>query len=62
MQASYYYMGHFSRFIPPGSRRVALHNSVETKVPELSANDVKNGQVGAARRSRTLDRNPKSSA
>merc|ERR1712150_200722 len=29
MQASYYFMGHFSRFIPRGSRQVALQNSVK---------------------------------
>jgi hypothetical protein len=29
MQASYYYMGHFSRFIPAGSRQVALNNTVK---------------------------------
>mmetsp|Transcript_140548 Transcript_140548/g.262184 ORF Transcript_140548/g.262184 Transcript_140548/m.262184 type:complete len:690 (-) Transcript_140548:80-2149(-) len=30
MQASYYYMGHFSRFIPPGSRRIDLKSTVKT--------------------------------
>lgn len=45
VQASYYYMGHFSRFIPPGSRRISLQNTVEIKEPDLSANDVKNGQA-----------------
>jgi len=44
MQASYYYMGHFSRFIPPGSKRISVTNHVETKVPPLTADDVKNGQ------------------
>eukprot|EP00927_Polykrikos_kofoidii_P072723 TRINITY_DN68807_c0_g1_i1.p1 TRINITY_DN68807_c0_g1~~TRINITY_DN68807_c0_g1_i1.p1 ORF type:complete len:716 (+),score=88.68 TRINITY_DN68807_c0_g1_i1:73-2148(+) len=28
IQASYYYMAHFSRFLPRGSRRVALENTV----------------------------------
>lgn len=28
LQASYYYMGHFSRFIPPGSHRIDLVNNV----------------------------------
>ena len=45
MQASYYYMGHFSRYVPPGSRRVSLNNSVELNAPPLSADDVKNGQA-----------------
>jgi len=45
MQASYYYMGHFSRFIPAGSRRVALKNTVEIKEDQVSADDVKNGQA-----------------
>lgn len=29
LQASYYFMGQFSRFIPPGSRRIALNNTVK---------------------------------
>ena len=45
MQASYYFMGHFSRFIPAGSKRIALDNSVETHAPPLSPDDVKNGQA-----------------
>lgn len=44
MQASFYYMGHFSRFIPAGSKRIAMQNSVETHAPPLSPGDVKNGQ------------------
>ncbi len=44
-QASFYYMGHFSRYIPPGSKRVGLHNGVETEAPPLEADDVKNGQA-----------------
>jgi glucosylceramidase len=39
MQASYYFMGQFSRYIPAGSRRVALNNSVKVD------NDVTPGQV-----------------
>lgn len=34
LQASYYYMGHFSRFIPPGSRRIELANTVQ--IPDLA--------------------------
>ena len=45
VQSSYYYMGHFSRFVPPGSRRIALKNLVETKAPPLAPGDVKNGQA-----------------
>jgi len=45
MQASYYYMGHFSRYIPAGSKRVDLSNSVQNHAPPLSADDVKNGQA-----------------
>merc|ERR1719197_1105708 len=37
-------MGHFSRYIPPGSRRVGLKNLVEPTVPVLQPGDVKNGQ------------------
>ena len=44
MQASYYFVGHFSRFIPQGSRRIWLHNSVQSKLPPVSAGDVMNGQ------------------
>lgn len=33
LQASYYFMGHFSRFIPPGSHRIDLTNTV--KVPPI---------------------------
>lgn len=45
MQASYYYMGHFSRYLPPGSKRVALKNTVESAAPPLQAGDVKDGQA-----------------
>merc|ERR1712232_172346 len=33
MQASYYFMGQFSRFIPPGSRQIGLTSTV--KVPDM---------------------------
>jgi glucosylceramidase len=42
-QASYYYMGHFSRFIPPGSKRVGLTNSVTR--PPLKAKDIMNKRL-----------------
>merc|ERR1711935_51285 len=29
LQASYYYMGHFSKFIPPGSKRIGVTSSVK---------------------------------
>mmetsp|Transcript_20692 Transcript_20692/g.45414 ORF Transcript_20692/g.45414 Transcript_20692/m.45414 type:complete len:714 (-) Transcript_20692:200-2341(-) len=45
LQASYYYMGHFSRFIPPGSRRIALTNSVAGAVPTITAGDVSQGKL-----------------
>ena len=45
MQASYYYMGHFSRYIPAGSKRIHLKNTVEIQAPPLEAGDVKNGQA-----------------
>ena len=45
MQASYYYMGHFSRYILPGSKRIHLKNLVETQAPPLEPGDVKNGQA-----------------
>merc|ERR1719375_661191 len=38
-------MGHFSRFIPPGSKRIALQNKVQPHMPPLEAGDVKNGQA-----------------
>ena len=42
-QASYYYMGHFSKYLPRGSIRVDITNTViEEKV--LTAEDVKNSQ------------------
>ena len=43
LQASYYYMGHFSRWLPAGSVRVGITNHVvEQKV--LGADDVANSQ------------------
>ena len=46
MQASYYFMGHFSRYFPPGSKRVHIENTVEASDnPTLMAGDVKNGQA-----------------
>ena len=42
-QASYYYMGHFSRYFMPGMKHVALTNTVETEPPPLSPADIKNG-------------------
>ena len=45
LQASYYYMGHFSRFFPPGAKRVALKNTVEAHFPPLQPGDVKNYQA-----------------
>jgi glucosylceramidase len=44
LQASYYYMGHFSRYLPPGSKRVGLSNTVEAAAPPLAAGDVKDEQ------------------
>ncbi len=41
VQASYYYMGHFSRFFPPGAKRVALKNTVEAHFPPLQPGDVR---------------------
>ena len=43
VQASYYYMGHFSRYLPPGSRRVEISNTV-VRERELTAEDVGNSQ------------------
>ena len=45
LQASFYYMGHFSRYVPPGSKRVHLENTVEIEAPPLAPGDVKNGQA-----------------
>eukprot|EP00967_Tisochrysis_lutea_P080360 scaffold110355_cov31-Tisochrysis_lutea.AAC.6 len=36
-------MGHFSRFIPPGSLRTKLVDSVAVQTPPITADDVKNG-------------------
>lgn len=38
-QASYYYMGQFSRFIPPGSRRINLTSTINA-VSEIDPKDV----------------------
>ena len=43
MQAAYYYMGHFSKYLPAGSVRVEMHNSVVGERP-LTVADVQNGQ------------------
>ena len=43
MQASFYYMGHFSRYFPPGSRRVGLLNDVVPGMGELGAKDITSG-------------------
>jgi glucosylceramidase len=43
LQASYYYMGHFSRFIPAGSRRVGLTSTVSR--PPITATDVFNQKL-----------------
>ena len=42
-QASFYYMGHFSRYLLPGSKRVELKQTVETEIPPLAPADIKNG-------------------
>ena len=42
-QASYYFMGHFSRYFTPGMKHVALTNTVETEPPPLKPADIKNG-------------------
>ena len=42
-QASYYYMGHFSRYLPPGSRRVGMVNDVVPGMGELGAKDIMSG-------------------
>ena len=44
-QASFYYMGHFSRYLRPGGRRVEVKQTVETVPPPLSPADVKNGNA-----------------
>jgi hypothetical protein len=36
-------MGHFSRHILPGARRVSVKQTVETEIPPLAPSDVKNG-------------------
>ena len=42
-QASYYYMGHFSRYLVPGAKRVQVSNTVEVEIPQVAAGDIKNG-------------------
>jgi len=42
-QASFYYMGQFSRYLAPGSKRVGLTNTVEIEIPPLAPADIKNG-------------------
>jgi len=42
-QASYYYMGHFSRYLVPGAKRVQVSNTVEVEIPQVTAADIKNG-------------------
>ena len=44
-QASFYYMGHLSRFLLPGAKRVELQQDLETEIPPLTAADVKNGNA-----------------
>jgi len=42
-QASYYYMGHFSRYLVPGAKRVQVSNTVEVEIPQVTAGDIKDG-------------------
>jgi len=42
-QASFYYMGQFSRYLRPGMRAVKLTNLVETELPPIKSADIKNG-------------------
>lgn len=44
LQASFYFQGHFSRFIPPGSIRTKLTFDPELPPPAITASDVQNGQ------------------
>ncbi|KAL1526948.1 hypothetical protein AB1Y20_015638 [Prymnesium parvum] len=44
-QASFFYMGHFSRYFTPGARRIETHQSVEPNIPPLSPSDIKNGNA-----------------
>ena len=43
LQASYYYMGHFSRYLPAGSRRIEMTSTV-VKEREITVDDVVAGQ------------------
>ena len=36
-------MGHFSRYIMPGAKRVGVTQTIETEVPPLAPSDIKNG-------------------
>lgn len=40
MQATYYFMGQFSRFIEPGSRQISVENTVQVPRPEVKTDDV----------------------
>jgi len=40
MQATYYFMGQFSRFIEPGSRQISVENTVQVPHPEIKPKDV----------------------
>jgi len=40
MQASYYFMGQFSRFIEPGSRQISVENTVQVPRPDVKPEDV----------------------
>ena len=42
-QASFYYMGQFSRYLRPGGKRIGLSNTVESEIPPLAPADIKNG-------------------
>mmetsp|Transcript_13016 Transcript_13016/g.42972 ORF Transcript_13016/g.42972 Transcript_13016/m.42972 type:complete len:415 (-) Transcript_13016:268-1512(-) len=36
-------MGHFSRYLVPGAKRVQVSNTVEVEIPQVAAGDIKNG-------------------
>jgi glucosylceramidase len=40
VQATYYFMGQFSRFIVPGSRQISVENTVQVPHPEIKPEDV----------------------
>lgn len=40
MQASYYFMGQFSRFIEPGSKQISVENTVQVPRPNVKPEDV----------------------